>query len=78
LTTAESVRDNRARSEDSANTRQAETRKLAAIMFTDIVGFSRQMEANATRRRACMPGVVSLVGGFAAAQECLDSFPPRP
>jgi adenylate cyclase len=28
---------------------QAETRKLAAIMFTDIVGFSRQMGANETR-----------------------------
>jgi class 3 adenylate cyclase len=25
--------------EDSASTRQAETRRLAAIMFTDIVGF---------------------------------------
>jgi len=28
---------------------QAETRKLAAIMFTDIVGFSRQMGADKTR-----------------------------
>jgi class 3 adenylate cyclase len=28
---------------------QAETRKLAAIMFTDIVGFSRQMSANEAR-----------------------------
>ncbi len=28
---------------------QAETRRLAAIMFTDIVGFSRQMGANETR-----------------------------
>ena len=28
---------------------QAETRKLAAIMFTDIVGFSRQMDADETR-----------------------------
>ena len=28
-----------------AETIQAETRKLAAIMFTDIVGFSRQMGA---------------------------------
>jgi class 3 adenylate cyclase len=27
----------------------AETRKLAAIMFTDIVGFSRQMGADETR-----------------------------
>jgi adenylate cyclase len=27
----------------------AETRRLAAIMFTDIVGFSRQMGANETR-----------------------------
>jgi class 3 adenylate cyclase len=35
--------------EDSARTRQAETRKLAAIMFTDIVGFSRQMGADEAR-----------------------------
>jgi class 3 adenylate cyclase len=28
---------------------QAETRKLAAIMFTDIVGFSRQMGADEAR-----------------------------
>ena len=35
--------------EDSAGTRLAETRKLAAIMFTDIVGFSRQMGADEAR-----------------------------
>jgi adenylate cyclase len=35
--------------EDRARTRQAETRKLAAIMFTDIVGFSRQMGSNEAR-----------------------------
>jgi len=35
--------------EDSASTRPAETRRLAAIMFTDIVGFSRQMGANEAR-----------------------------
>ena len=28
---------------------QAESRKLAAIMFTDIVGFSRQMGADEAR-----------------------------
>jgi class 3 adenylate cyclase len=28
---------------------QAETRRLAAIMFTDIVGFSRQMGADEAR-----------------------------
>jgi class 3 adenylate cyclase len=28
---------------------QAETRKLAAIMFTDMVGFSRQMSSNEAR-----------------------------
>jgi adenylate cyclase len=33
--------------EDSA--RHAETRRLAAIMFTDIVGFSRQMGADEAR-----------------------------
>jgi adenylate cyclase len=35
--------------EDSANTRQAETRRLAAIMFTDVVDFSRQMGSDETR-----------------------------
>ena len=35
--------------EDSPSTRPAETRKLAAIMFTDIVGFSRQMGSNEAR-----------------------------
>ena len=30
-------------------TATAETRKLAAIMFTDMVGFSRQMGANEAR-----------------------------
>jgi len=35
--------------EDSASTRQAETRRLAAIMFTDIVGFSRHMGTDETR-----------------------------
>ena len=35
--------------EDGASTRQAETRKLAAIMFTDIVGFSRQMGRDEAR-----------------------------
>jgi hypothetical protein len=29
--------------EDSASMKQSETRRLAAIMFTDMVGFSRQM-----------------------------------
>jgi hypothetical protein len=36
--------------EDSASTRQAEARRLAAIMFTDIVGFSRQIGADEARR----------------------------
>src|SRR5262245_33308343 len=35
--------------EDSASIRHAETRRLAAIMFTDIVGFSRQMGADEAR-----------------------------
>src|SRR6266498_2946990 len=35
--------------EDAGNARPAETRKLAAIMFTDIVGFSRQMGADEAR-----------------------------
>ena len=35
--------------EDPGSSAQAETRRLAAIMFTDIVGFSRQMGSNETR-----------------------------
>jgi adenylate cyclase len=35
--------------EDRAGTRPAETRRLAAIMFTDMVGFSRQMGSDETR-----------------------------
>src|SRR5262249_17728701 len=35
--------------EDRASIQPAETRKLAAIMFTDIVGFSRQMGADEAR-----------------------------
>jgi len=35
--------------EDSPEAMTAETRKLVAIMFTDIVGFSRQMGADETR-----------------------------
>jgi TolB-like protein/class 3 adenylate cyclase len=35
--------------EASSGTEHAETRRLAAIMFTDIVGFSRQMGADETR-----------------------------
>jgi adenylate cyclase len=35
--------------EDAKGARPTETRKLAAIMFTDIVGFSRQMGANEAR-----------------------------
>src|SRR6266571_3957501 len=34
---------------ESSPTAAAETRKLAAIMFTDIVGFSRQMGADEAR-----------------------------
>src|SRR5499426_2263639 len=35
--------------EDSADTRPAESRRLAAIMFTDIVGFSHKMGADEAR-----------------------------
>src|SRR5712691_2826483 len=35
--------------ESPPSERAAETRKLAAIMFTDIVGFSRQMGSNEAR-----------------------------
>jgi adenylate cyclase len=35
--------------EDTNSTMQAETRRLAAIMFTDMVGFSRQMGENEAR-----------------------------
>jgi hypothetical protein len=35
--------------QDAGSARPTETRKLAAIMFTDIVGFSRQMGADEAR-----------------------------
>jgi len=35
--------------EDPGSMAQAETRRLAAIMFTDMVGFSRQMGSNEAR-----------------------------
>src|SRR4030095_16974204 len=35
--------------DDSASTRPTETRRLAAIMFTDMVGFSRQMGSDEAR-----------------------------
>jgi class 3 adenylate cyclase len=35
---------------------RAETRKLAAIMFTDIVGFSRQMGSNEARTLRLLEG----------------------
>src|SRR5258707_11680147 len=36
-------------SAETNSPKQAETRRLAAIMFTDIVGFSRQMGADEAR-----------------------------
>jgi class 3 adenylate cyclase len=36
-------------SDDTSSTAHAEQRRLAAIMFTDIVGFSRQMGADEAR-----------------------------
>src|SRR5215207_8107440 len=38
-----------AMAEDSASTKPAETRRLAAIMFTDMLGFSRQMGSDEAR-----------------------------
>jgi class 3 adenylate cyclase len=49
LTTARCLPIIDAMPEDRARTRPAETRWLAALMFTDIVGFSRQMGANEAR-----------------------------
>jgi class 3 adenylate cyclase len=40
---------NRSMSEGPSETATSETRKLAAIMFTDMVGFSRQMGADEAR-----------------------------
>src|SRR5262245_519663 len=45
LTIADHVQDSCAMPVDSADTRPAETRKLAAMTFTDMVGFCRQMSA---------------------------------
>jgi hypothetical protein len=39
--------------EDSGSIKSTEQRRLAAIMFTDIVGFSRQMGANEARCFNC-------------------------
>ena len=36
-------------SQNTGSMRPAETRKLAAIMFTDMVGFSRQMGSDEAR-----------------------------
>src|SRR2546429_4489324 len=48
LTAERSRQNNRPMSEGPLAT-TAETRRLAAIMFTDIVGFSRQMGSNEAR-----------------------------
>src|SRR5713226_7941001 len=49
LTAARAQQDNAPMSEAPPEAATAETRRLAAIMFTDIVGFSRQMGANEAR-----------------------------
>src|SRR5713101_8385431 len=49
LTAARSQQDNAPMSESPPEAATAETRRLAAIMFTDIVGFSRQMGSNEAR-----------------------------
>jgi len=49
LTTACHVTIIAAMPEDRASVVRGETRRLAAIMFTDIVGFSRQMGADEAR-----------------------------
>src|SRR5713226_2842568 len=49
LTAARAQQDNAPMSESPPEAAPAETRRLAAIMFTDIVGFSRQMGSNEVR-----------------------------
>src|SRR5258707_15615957 len=49
LTIARSQEDNCPTREGGCSMAQAEARRLAAIMFTDIVGFSRQMGADEAR-----------------------------
>src|SRR5713101_1929586 len=49
LTAARAQQDNAPMSESPPEAATAETRRLAAIMFTDIVGFSRQMGSNEAR-----------------------------
>src|SRR5262245_45373608 len=49
LTNGGSQQDNSPTREGTILMPQVETRRLAAIMFTDIVGFSHQMGANETR-----------------------------
>src|SRR5262245_58347717 len=47
--------------ENSANANSAETSRLAAIMFTDMAGCSRQMAADESRRRGLLAGYHQLV-----------------
>src|SRR5712692_12121765 len=49
LTAARAQQDNAPMSESPPEAATAETRRLAAIMFTDIVGLSRQMGSNEAR-----------------------------
>src|SRR5712692_3369030 len=49
LTTHRRAAHNPPMPEDPGSSAQAETRRLAAIMFTDMVGFSRQMGSNEAR-----------------------------
>src|SRR2546427_13263925 len=49
LTIQQSAAHNPFMPADPGSSTQLETRKLAAIMFTDIVGFSRQMGADEAR-----------------------------
>ena len=63
---------------DLSSTVHPETRQLAAIMFTDIVGFSRQMGADEARmlrllevpNRLIQQAVSTQLGGLTKAFEC--------
>ncbi len=54
---------------------QAETRKLAALMFTDIVGFSRQMGDDETRMLRLLAVHNQVIQQ--AGRPYLWRFPPR-
>ncbi len=55
---------------------QAETRRLAAIMFTDMVGFSRQMGADEARMLRMLKVGARFIAPFLLSSYDLRTFTP--